>query len=195
MLVWLSRCHCTGQGQVIKEKTKLRLEVDGQLVGSEKIESRLEIELPLYIGSLPKVEEYRIDVVSVSCFSCSCCHSMSAVCPGWKRTGRKWWVFACHLYSHCQSVSAVCPRWRNAGWMWWVLVTFILAAAVCRQSAQGGGMQDRWGEFVSLVFLLLFYSSSLPKMEECRIDVASSWCLYSRCHSVSVICPRWRNTG
>ena len=65
MRPWLTPCGCAvPQGQVIKEKTKLRLEVDGELVGSEKIESRLEIELPLYIGSLPKVEEYKIDLVS-----------------------------------------------------------------------------------------------------------------------------------
>ena len=60
-------CHCAEQGQVIKDKTKLRLQVDGQLVGSEKIASRLEIELPLYIGSLPRSEEYKINVVS-PCF-------------------------------------------------------------------------------------------------------------------------------
>ena len=52
---------------MIKDKTKLRLEVDGRLVGSEKIASRLEIELPLYIGSLPRSKEYKINVVS-PCF-------------------------------------------------------------------------------------------------------------------------------
>nr|KAG5711762.1 hypothetical protein BaRGS_023526 [Batillaria attramentaria] len=48
--------------QVVKDKTKLRLEVDGQLIDSDKIEARLDIDLPLYIGSLPKKEDIKIDV-------------------------------------------------------------------------------------------------------------------------------------
>ncbi|KAK7100471.1 laminin subunit alpha-2-like isoform X2 [Littorina saxatilis] len=57
-------------GQIIKEKTKLRLEVDGQLVKTDKIESRLEIELPLYIGSVPRVEDLQMDVIKHSLRGC-----------------------------------------------------------------------------------------------------------------------------
>ncbi|KAL8600730.1 hypothetical protein ACOMHN_057318 [Nucella lapillus] len=56
--------------QIIKDQTQLLIVVDGVDEGSNRIESRLEIDLPLYIGGLPPKEELKVDVVKHSLRGC-----------------------------------------------------------------------------------------------------------------------------
>ncbi|XP_076462895.1 laminin subunit alpha-2-like isoform X2 [Babylonia areolata] len=56
--------------QVIKDQTQLRMFVDGRQEGSDSIESRLEVDLPFYIGGLSGDEELKVNVVDHSLRGC-----------------------------------------------------------------------------------------------------------------------------